>query len=208
MAANITAGNAQYFAGGSLGISYSSNATNEDISYNPSSFSFGFSPCIGYWLNDKIAVGATASIGSSISKSMISDPDNQGMEIELERRTPHWRFSVLNRYKLWEKEKFTLFLSNSIGIDGSSTKEKTGTVTKKTVSTLSFVFVSVPALSYDLTEKFTLETHCDFLSLVISSRTSKSYTGRKFTNNQLNFNTNSTLFSSLSNISIGFTYKF
>jgi len=209
LAATIAAVNAQFFTAGGVGISsQNSKISGGDSSDNPSSFAFSLSPSVGYWLNDKIAVGTGTFISSSNFKNMISDPDNPDQKIEFERKNPAWGFSVFGRYKLWEKKKFSLLLTSSIGIEQSSMKEKTGTITKETLSMFSIVSVTTPLITYDLTEKFTIQTSCEFLSLVISSETSKSDTGRKVTANQCKINASPSIFSNLGNISIGFLYNF
>ncbi len=83
-------GNAQFFVEGEAGASFNGGeATDGGISKDiPSFFAFSVSPKMGYWLNDNIAVGAYASVGGTISKDLISDPDNPEKEIEFECKSP------------------------------------------------------------------------------------------------------------------------
>ena len=211
MVASSITGKAQYFVAGELGFGLSNGKRSEGgvTEDSPSSTSFNFSPALGYWLNDKIAVGAGAAIGVLISSQKKTDPLNPEKEIEFKQNTPNWGVSAFCRNKLLGSEKFSFLLQNSIGFYGSSTIEKYGTEKKKTFSGTSLYIQVRPIVSYQLNEKFCLEGVCDFLDLAMYSNTKKNeVTGRKDTYNHINFGVQSTLLNSLTNIRISFLYNF
>jgi hypothetical protein len=96
-----------------------------------------------------------------------------------------------------------------MGIYGSTSKEKLESLTKKIGSSTSFGIDLFPLISYDLTEKISIISVCDFMSLGFASTTYKGYDpDTNQTSNHFGFSTGSTLYNSLSNIKIGFSYKF
>ncbi|MDR1153782.1 MAG: hypothetical protein LBL04_03650 [Bacteroidales bacterium] len=217
LAAATTAGNAQFFVEGSVHVSYSGSEseyhrpTDALLLSSSSSSSIGISPQAGYWLNDGIAVGVKVNLIRRTSKFTGPDPIDPEQEIERNYSTPEWRFSVFGRYKLWGTEKLSLLVDGSIGIGGNYTKDISGSSGK--VEARSMIRINVfPMVSYDLTEKLSIIAACDFLSLSFTSETVKNLS----TDNRsvskaskvFGFNTRSTIFSSLTNMSIGFIYNF
>jgi len=208
LAASTAVSSAQFFVEGSVSVGIINDKDEGGDHYSSSSFGFRFAPHVGYWLNEKIAVAAGASFASGISKDMRDDPDHPEEKKESERKTTEWGFAISARYKVVEKNKFSLLLNSSIGISESQMKVKRETVTS-TSSKSSIAFVVTPSITYDLTEKLTIETYCSFLNFVISSRADKNEaTGRKYRDNQISFNTQSVIFGSLGGINIGLIYNF
>jgi|GEM_PF-2038064 len=189
--------NAQFFIEGSIGLQYI-NGNNSDGVKSPSSFSINISPQAGYWLNENIAIGTNATIGISNSIERPNEPN-------IEKRTyQNWNFSIFGHYKLWGKEKLSLLIETPVGIGGGTIKENT----KKIISESVIFIKAFPLVSYDLTEEFSIIAKCDFLSFGFTSNNVKNDVGYKITNNKFDFNLQSTFFSSLSNIKIGFIYNF
>jgi len=194
MLATITiASNAQFFVEGSFDLHHLNGNTSDGVK-STSSFSFSISPQVGYRLNNNIAVGTNVSIGySSINNLNSEKSTNQ-----------NWNFSVFGRYRLLGTEKLSLHIETPVGIGGKITKENT----KKTLSQ-SVIFINAfPLVSYNLTEKLSIITKCDFLSLGFTYTNTKNDVGDNITKNNFGFNAQSTIFSSLSNIKIGFIYNF
>ena len=202
--------NAQYFIEGSVGVRHDDNSYySVNHHSSPDFFLFNVLPQVGYCLNDNIAVGTKLSFTYGMRKDMIIDPDDSNQEIERKTKTPEWRFAIFGRYKLWGTGKLSLLIETPVGVGGSIRKEQTGTITKKTHSE-SIVFINTfPAIIYDLTDKFSLITAFNFLSLDLSFYSMKlEDTGTKHKGSYFNFNTQSTIFNSLSGIKIGFIYNF
>ena len=206
----IVKGNTQFLFEGSIGVSHNSYTVSDSgITENPSSFLMSLAPKVGYKLNDGIAVGVHTHVSWYTERNMTSDLDQPEHKMEWKKRGTGWGFSIFGRYKLLGTEKLSFLVETPIGINGSTTKEKTGTVSKKK-QTMSQIFVNVfPAISYDLTEKISIIATCDFLSLGFSSFTIKyEDIDRKVTTNRFEFGAQSTLFKSLCNIRIGIIYNF
>ena len=199
--------NAQFFVEWGMGVNYSSQKVSEGgvNKVDPTVFSFSLSPQAGYWLNEKVAVGTSLNIRNNFYKSKSTDPDNPDQEIEVEYKSPGWGISIFCRNKMLETGKFSFLLESSIRMDRSSSKENT----RKMNSTSSIGIVAAPVILYDLTERCSIKVYCNSLSLSITSNASKDeVTGRKATMNGFRFNTQSTIFDSLTNINIGFIYNF
>ena len=202
LVATISAGNAQFFVEGNVGVHYSVSNTNTDIAtanVELSKSSINFSPQAGYWLNDNIAVGTRVTFSQDNSK-------NTTGSIVSEDKRSNWRISAFSRYKLWGTEKICLLL------DGSIYYEKNSHSTSRFSSSGSQIGILVfPAVSYNLNEKFSIITGCNFLSMELYSVNGKSDntdgSNSKTKIHLFDFGANSTLFS-LTNIKLGFIYNF
>ena len=213
LAATAAAGTAQYFMEGSINVNYNEelitwvNTIVHGKKVNSELF-FKVSPTVGYRLNDNIAVGAKASFSTKIEERIKPDatylPDLDSVFI---RRHPRWSFGVFGRYKLWGTEKLSLIVESSIFIGGGSTEEKaTGSSAKKTESLSSFGVNTVPLLTYDISNKWSITTTINLLSLSYYADTVKNEaTGQKIKRNRLEFD--GTDFYPLS-WNIGFIYHF
>ena len=204
--ATNVAGNAHYFVEGSIGVSYNSDRYSVDGTTTklPTYLSFNISPKVGYWLNDKIAVGTEASFFNRITKRIEYDANKPEQEIEYKELSPGWQFSVFGRYKLWGTEKLSLLVESPIGIGGGITKEKTALSTKKLFSSSNFRISVFPAISYDLTDKFSFIATCSFFSLNYQYNKSKDETdGKKYTSSRLDFSVQPT-----QSLQLGIIYNF
>jgi len=205
--ATIVAANAQFFVEGIVGVSHYKHGY---VGSSPfSTFSISISPKTGYWLNDKIAVGTEVSFSNSVSKNNTFDPDSQEPTIR-EIRRPGFEFSVFGRYKMWGTEKLSFIVDGSIMVGIGSYKEKIGSSLMKTYASSSLIGINVqPAITYDLTDKFSIVARSDFLNLGFVSETTKAKeTDAKETFNRFDFLIRSNIFSSLGSIKIGFMYNF
>jgi len=205
LAAAITAANAQFFVEGSVGVSHHSDKLSSGAEDPLSRSWFSVSPQVGYWLNDDIAVGTRVSFDGSIAKNALDDPNNPGQTID--RWMPRWEFSVFCRYKLWGTEKFSLLVDGSISAGTVSVKYRT---TRETVSrTRSIGFSVHPAITYELTDRFSIIANLDFLRLgFISQTTEEMKTDIKLRQTRFNFSTQSAIFGRIGDIRIGFIYNF
>jgi hypothetical protein len=202
LVATIATVNAQYFVEGSVSMSYSDseNTSAGGLTNSGSYFGVGISPKIGYWLSDNFAIGA------SVHASVINRKNTNSASQESKDNYQRFGASVFSLHKMLSAGKFVLLLENSIGI--SETKDN-NFYTSDDKSILTFGISTVPALVYDISEKISLVTTCNFLSLNLSHSTTKyKDSDRKQTSNNFDVGANSTVFNSLGYISIGFAYKF
>lgn len=204
-AAGVT-GNAQFFVEGDINVSYQDAGTPGNNS-KMSQFRFEISPKAGYWLTEHIAVGSNVSYSISNTKFEIDNPPLEpGVSEDI--RT-EYGLSVFGRYKIKAPKRFSFLLESSLGIRSRIEKEKNDALTKKVGSVFFVDAVIFPAISYDLTDRFSIVAVCDFLSFGLHFSTAKNEdTGQKVHNNVIGFNTGSTIFNSLSNIKLGFIYNF
>lgn len=197
----ITA-NAQFFIEGSISLNYRDTETLSGT--NPSTSSFSISPQVGYRLNNNIALGVSATVAESKSKTetVLGIVDGLGQDVT----NRSWNVSLFGRYRLWGTQKLSLHIETPAGIGRSTSEDKRVPQSKYTRNSISIS--AHPLFSYALSEKFSITTRCDFLSLRFNSYSDKFDDGSKLTTNQFGFDASSTLFRSLSNIRIGVTYNF
>ena len=195
--------NAQFFVDGDLDVTFEKYSFEcENVKTPLSHFTIIVSPQVGYWMNDKVAVGARVSFITRHQKAMTTNTEEQ--RIEIKTWTPGCGFSVFGRYKLWSTEKLSILAESSIGIGGNLTKEKIGSTTEKLNSTSSIAIHLVPMITYDLSEKFSVKAICDFLDLGYDFiRTKYESNNRKSTFSRLGFGLQSSTY-----VRIGFIYNF
>ena len=202
----------QYFIEGSLSVGYRDQKFTENnrLTENPSTSSIYVAPKVGYWLNNRIAVGVKPYFAADRSKQIIPDPDNFDREIKSELKVSAFGFAVFGRYKLFSMRRFSVLTDGTIGVARARGKETLPVVTNKTLSGNSFDIEVLPLISYDLNDKYSFIAALDCLRLGFSSYTNKrkGEIEEKYTINTFSFLAQSTIFSYLSDISIGFLYKF
>ena len=211
----VATSNAQYFVEGSLGLGFNTNKTDGDRLGESTETSFYFSPQIGFWMNDKIAVGTRAYFNKKNIKNTYTGPET-GLELENEYKEFVWRISAFSRYKFYRIEKISFLLDGSIYYEEERLKIE-GTNSEwlpydKLSRSNSQVGIRIfPAVSYDLNEKFSIITNCNFLSMQLVSGNGKTEDSNgiiKGTGTRFVFDTRSTLLHSLTNVQIGFIYNF
>ncbi|MDR2909939.1 MAG: hypothetical protein LBV47_01025 [Bacteroidales bacterium] len=200
----IATASAQVFIEGSVGFNYSDNYLNLDYS----SSSFSISPSVGYWLNNKVAIGISPMFGGSNTDGILDDI----IEAGLESKDRDWLISVFGRYKLWGTEKLSLLIETPVGYGIGTIKHTKDAATFRDFSISEFSVSVFPLVSYKLNERFSLVARCNFLSLGFSSVNRKNKMGDgtivKNATNDFNFGARSSVFDSLGDISIGFVYNF
>ena len=208
LVANIVAGNAQFFVEWDAKVSFREYEVTE---YNNlyTQFAIDISPKAGYWLTDHFALGSSVSYYKCKTKFEIKNPDLAGVSEDIRSE---YGFSIFSRYKINLSKRFSLLLESSIGVKRNIQKEKgkKDSILKK-VGTANIVDVLIfPAFSYDLSDRFTFIASCgDAMNFGMHfSKTKDEDTGQKRKNNVIGFNTQSTIFSSISNIKLGFIYNF
>jgi hypothetical protein len=208
--ATAVACNAQYFVGGSLGLSTHSSKTEIDgygTVKSPSTFGFSITPKVGYYLNPKVAVGLSASFGYSDSTIYTTTP-------KTEVKTYSWSVSPFARYSFLQFGKFSVLAEATVGINGSSLKTKE-TSTVDGISTFGYGVNVAPILSYDISKKFSLETKLNFLALGFNYTKTKTPAEISATGTEQNvkesdfgFGVNSNNLVTVGDITIGAIYKF
>ena len=195
---------AQYFAGGSLGVDFkeSSSSWGTSTSSGPSSLAFDVSPMVGYYLSDKLGAGVKISLGMSMDNDRRDDPTKY--------REFEWGFGPFLRYSVLTRGDFSVLIEGGVGVFGSSSKEISGTITDKGPSTIGVELSVGPLLSYSLTSRVNLEASSNLARFGFSTQTRKYGTGdsqSKSSSSSFGFGVDSNDFFS-SPYRIGMIFKF
>ena len=201
----VTTINAQYYIGGSFGISGNSgkNADGKKIGY--SNMNFSITPEIGYNLSEKSDIGISVGFLNNTRKSYQFTPDEMSSKITTSgwSLSPYIRYSFINFGRFDVLGKFALNFSENIikYFDGE------GNQNDKYSSTIIGVNL-VPLLFYNLSDRIALYTQLNFLNLDFSSITDKRDGSKSGSNSSFNFGTNTDNLATIDQLRIGFVYKF
>ena len=172
LASVYTAGNAQYFVEGRLGVRYHSDISMfNDV---PPNFYLNVSPLAGYRINNKMAVGTKASLIRQKETGMMIDKDT-GNEVEFELSRPGWSLAVFARNKLWGTKKISFLVESSLFRSGDSFIRKKETIVIEGTTYSSFGINMLPLVTFELSDRLSLIAACEFLSLDLSSRTTSDH---------------------------------
>jgi outer membrane protein len=193
--------NAQVFVGG--GISANMHTTKYDVGSSNSEtikyHSIGLSPTIGKFLTDKLAIGIEIDLGFDREKTVDV--------IEIIDKSFGIGIDPFIRYYALKWNKFTVFGVGNMLFHYSTSSTETGGVKTNAPKNTNLSLYFYPGLSYDITEKLSLETGLNFLnfggtfnqqkSADATNRTSGFYFGAGLSN-----------IKTLGDISVGAIYKF
>ncbi len=135
------------FLSGNVGFSSEKN-NNNDSKFN----SFSFSPRIGYFVTDKVAVGLRAGIESGTDEFEV-------LGETFEQKTSTTTIGLFGRYYFTPASKFSMFLN--LGADYVSSKEEeTG---EEDFKVNGFDIGLAPGLHYFISNRLALETSIGLL---------------------------------------------
>lgn len=212
--ATVTVCNAQYFVGGSIGLSTHSSKTEIDgdgygTIKSPSTLGFSISPKVGYYLSPKVAVGLSASFGYRDS-TIYSNTTTPNTTV----KAYSWSVSPFARYTFLQFGKLSVLAEATVGINGTSSKTKV-TSSVDGVSTFGYGVNVAPILSYDISKNFSLETKLNFLALGYNytktktpAEISSTGTEQNVKESDFGFGVNSNNLVTVGDITIGAIYKF
>ena len=195
---------AQLFVGGSIGfdIGMSKGTSGTQINNGPSEISFDFSPKVGYFFSDKFGAGMLMSLGMGLHNDRRDDPTK--------RSSFSWGVGPFLRYSVLSRGDFSLLIEGGLGAYGESSKSTRGTTTHQNPSTFGFDISAMPLLSYNLTNRVSLEVSSNLLRFGFCVESEKEGAGeslRKGTNTSFGFGINGYDFFS-SPYQIGVIFKF
>jgi len=208
LTAHFVSAYAQFFVEGSAGMDYGSGTSYSDKTIKFSTFNV--SPKAGYRLNENMALGLSVSLIRSTSNHLNFLLD--GTIVEGESRDTEWGFAVFDRYKIWEKKKFSFLIESSVYISKLTYEGTSGSSIWNETSN-SIGVKALPLISYDLSDRFSIIALCDFLSLdlystVLYLNDTDRDTELKTRNLHFEFAGQSVILNNLSNIRIGIIYHF
>lgn len=192
--------NAQRFIGGSIRINTTN--TNHDETTTPNKFSsydLMLMPRVGRYLSDNLAVGLDLKLSFNGQKSD-QNPATKSNSSEI-------GLSPFIRYYAIRLNKFSVYGEGYAGMSFTRSKSKTGGITTDgPKNTLIYLGVH-PGLSYDISDKISLETSLNILSLDSNYAMSKNGSSN---DKSLHFNFGAGLGNiiSLNAITVGGIFKF
>lgn len=194
--------NAQVFVGGSIGFHASSD---KHVGYDrkSSNYNLNLRPNAGKFLSDKLAIGIAFDISMAGGKT----DSNTESNTKIISRSTGFGVSPFLRYYAVKWNKFSVFGQGSLGAEFSRSSIKTG-VNTNDGPRISLIDCSIlPGLAYDISDKISLETSLNILSVGYSYNITKNG-GDKETVSNFNIGAGLSNIVSLNAITIGAIYKF
>lgn len=151
--------NAQVFIGGSIQFMSSNEKReyNNTIIEKGSEMGFSFSPNVGVFLSENVAIGIELDLMTATGKAGVSN--------EVTYKESAIGLSPYFRYYAWNWNKFSVFGQGNVGFAFSKSTMELGSTVTKGPKESSFYVRFVPGLSYDLTDKLSLETSINVLGI-------------------------------------------
>lgn len=160
--------NAQYFAGGSFGFSTDGGSIDDGTTETEktSLTTFNLYPKAGYIMSDDLWIGMQIGFGFEKDKTPGAP--------EVIDRTTQFGFMPFARYYALRHNKFALFAQGQVGIGFSSSETESGGTTVDGPKDTGISFSIFPGLSFDISEKVTLEAQINGFNLGYSYTATKS----------------------------------
>jgi hypothetical protein len=193
--------NAQVFVGGGFGFNTASGsivngATTTD---KPSTFNFNISPWIGKFGSENMAYG--------IALHFIAGRTESGGTPMTVNTSSTFSVSPFLRYYALRMNKFSVFGQFNAGFSLATSKSKTDGVSVDGPKTTMIFLNILPALSYDVSDRFSLEAGINILNFGLSfTSVETGNTTDKTTNFGFGAGLNNIV--KLGDITVGAIYKF
>lgn len=191
--------NAQVFLGGNVNLALSGGKNGND-SKKTSEFDFNLTPKIGTFLSDKVAIGIEINFGYSTT--------NNNHEIETITKTVRSGVSPFLRYYAVSAGKFSVYGQANAGVAFSTSDTKFGNnmVTEAKQNSVGISFF--PGVSYELSERISLETSINFLNLHYNMTTETDENNNKETDSIFGLGAGLDGIVNTGNISVGAIFRF
>ncbi|MDR1666182.1 MAG: hypothetical protein LBS03_00600 [Bacteroidales bacterium] len=166
----------QLFLGGSLGVEFASyNAKSGGTTLDgPFQLGLTITPKVGFYLNEKLAVGMQAGIGLAsvkVAKGHFYPDGTINSGDDYTESSFSWEVTPFVRFNLVEVNKFAFLLEGGLGIYGNSNKFKSGSHTTDKPSIFGFGLEALPILSYNVSERLSIEVSSDILRFAVGRET-------------------------------------
>lgn len=192
--------NAQVFVGGNFGLRLS-GGTNDDNSKKPTKFELNIAPTAGKFISDKTAIGVSLNFGTS--------SENNNQDIEVVNKITAFGISPFIRYYAVNFNKFSIFGQGNVGLSFAHHNQKVEGDLQEGPKSSQIALGIVPGLSYELSDKISLETTIDLFNFGFSHTTIKDADGTNAEKTTV-FGMGAGLdnLANTNNISIGAIFKF
>lgn len=193
--------NGQIFVGGDFGFSSQNNKTREfgTTTREVSNHSFSLSPEAGKFLSEKVAAGL--SLGFSLSGTSSVNAT------ETTTKSSSFGINPFVRYYALKWNKFSVYGEAKAGLSFSRSSRTTAGITDDEPEVTRISLNIFPGLSYDISEKLSLETSLNFLSAGYTYLMSKEGT-TKYNSSSFNAGAGLNNILAINGIVIGAIYKF
>ena len=206
--------NAQWFLGGDVGLGVENVNRKIDsvLEHSSTNGNFSLSPKVGYYFNEKFALGLNFRIGTTFRMDTLKNATYKDKEYNV-----NWSICPFVRYSVFTYKRISLILEGKIGVGMSHTfhKIESDKIIKGFTILSIGVFNVTPILSFNLTEHFQMEAGLNFLNfgynVDITKANIEEETGALKVNiikHDFNTGFNSGNIFSLSQLTIGVIYKF
>lgn len=194
--------NAQIFLGGNIGFSSTGGSVDNGntTTDKPTTYSFNISPMMGEFKNENLAYGLVLNfIGGRTESSTVPN-----LTVTT---TNTFGIAPFLRYYAVRMNKFSVFGQGNVGFSYTGSKTKVGGVSTDGPKTNMLYLNIFPGLSYDVSNRLSLETNINILNFGITYTSVKS-------GNSTDRTTNFGIGAGLSNIvrigdiTLGAIYKF
>jgi len=162
----------KFFAGGTIGVDYVDGKSSQgNTTYNgPATISFEFRPMLGIYLTEKLGAGATISVGMSVRNDRDEHEPTKDKSFD-------WGFGPFMRYTALSRGDFSVLVEGGFGIFGSSSKRTYGTTTHEGPKHFGFDIGVMPLLSYNLTNRISIEASSNLARFGFTVQTEKRGSG-------------------------------
>ena len=166
--------NAQWFLGGSIGFNVNVEGSKDSESFTPYKSEIGFTvaPKLGYYFNEKLALGIDLAIGPKFvngTRTVIFYPPYgypSEKQVSYQGTFVHWRATPFLRYSVFTYKKFALMLEGSVGVGGEhATLEFENNLTEKSATIGIGILNIKPVLGFKLTDHLQFEAVLNFLNI-------------------------------------------
>jgi len=212
---------AQWFVGGNIGGNRNSEeqASGRNNSVRTIYSEFSFAPTFGYQAN-RLAFGTTLNFQQHTTKSQRWSGSIWIDNTDLKTKFPFWGIQPFVRYTFVEFGKFSVYANLGMHfLKGKNERPHTYSggwgwppiTVMEPYNVISFGINMTPTLSYNLSEKISLETSLNFMNFglnIMRSTYDDKHRDEKITERNFGIGVNSGNVVDVGAISIGFIYKF
>jgi outer membrane protein len=159
--------NAQLFVAGSFNVNYSGGKIQDGTTKidQPTKFEFSLYPKVGKFLSEKAAIGLQLGFSTST--------ENDKAAVATITKSNAVAVTPFVRYYAFTFDKFSAFAQANLGFGFSKSSDKNGGVTTTGPAVTGISFSVFPALAYNLSDRFSLETSLNVLSFGFSQHKTK-----------------------------------
>jgi outer membrane protein len=191
----------QFFTGGNVQFNNSNSKTRygSDLIHNSTNNSLTFSPFAGAFLSEKLALGIELDLALTRNKTGVNDV--------IISNTTTIGGSPFIRYYAWTWKKFSVFGQGYVGLEFISSRLKQGDSNIDGPKDKRAYAGIYPGVSYNATDKLSLQTSLNFLRMDYSYYTSKDGSSKENTSS-FSFGAGLGNIVSVGSLTIGAIYKF